>query len=157
MTELKELRLQKNFTQKEAAQRLGVSLRSYVDYENDAKKTDTLKYRYLLQELRKADLLDEEHGLLSEAEIRKITSEVFSSYPVSFCYLFGSYAKGKATETSDVDLLIAADISGLRFYELAEKLRSALHKRVDLLDLKQLLNNEELLKEVLQTGIKIYG
>ena len=36
-------------------------------------------------------------------------------------------------------------------------MRGALHKKVDLLDIKQLLNNEELLNEVLGEGIKIYG
>ena len=67
------------------------------------------------------------------------------------------YAKGTATETSDVDLLVSGDISGLRFYELVERLRQVLHKRVDVLDLKQILNNEALANEILKEGIKIYG
>jgi hypothetical protein len=49
----------------------------------------------------------------------------------SFCYLFGSYAKGKAKPTSDVDFLISADVRGLEFYGLVE--------------------------EILKDGIKIYG
>lgn len=53
-------------------------------------------------------------------------------------------------------MLIIGDVNGLRFYELTERLRQSLHKRVDLLDVKQLLNNEALLKEVLKTGIRIY-
>ena len=32
-----------------------------------------------------------------------------------------------------------------------------LHKRINLLDVKQLVNNEALLKEVLQDGIRVYG
>ena len=32
-----------------------------------------------------------------------------------------------------------------------------LHKRIDLMDVKQLVNNEALLKEVLQDGIRVYG
>ena len=44
----------------------------------------------------------------------------------------GSYAKGKATETSDIDLFVSDSITGLKFYELAEKLRESLHKKVDL-------------------------
>ena len=36
-----------------------------------------------------------------------ICSSVFGNYSIDYCYLFGSYAKGKATEVSDVDLLIS--------------------------------------------------
>ena len=84
-------------------------------------------------------------------------NEIMKDYPVQYCWLFGSYAKGKATDASDVDLLISSGTTGLRFYELAEKLRERLHKKIDLLDLKQLTGNEELLNEVLKDGIRIYG
>ena len=157
MTELKTCRQEKKLTQAEAAKRLGVSLRSYISYENDESKQGSTKYRFLFQEIQKIDPLDEEHGILSYENIQEICGRVFSEYDVEFCYLFGSYAKGKATETSDVDLLVSTKTTGLRFYELTERLREALHKKVDLLEMKQLLNNEDLLKEVLKEGIRIYG
>ena len=62
MTALKELRITKKLTQQEAARRLGISLRSYIMYENDAEKENTIKYRFLLQELQKMNAVDEEHG-----------------------------------------------------------------------------------------------
>ncbi len=157
MTELKSCRLEKKLTQAEAAERLGVSLRSYITYENDETKKESTKYRFLLQELRSIKPLDEEHGLLTIDTIREICSKILSEYSVEFCYLFGSYAKGKAADTSDVDLLVSTKTTGLRYYELAERLREALHKKVDLLEMKQLLNNENLLREVLKEGIRIYG
>lgn len=157
MTELKSCRVEKKLTQAEASRMLGVSLRSYITYENDETKQGKTKYRFLLQELKKINLLDEEHGVLSIEDIRETCNKVFAEYSVEFCYLFGSYAKGSATGTSDVDLLVSTKISGLRYYELAERLREALHKKVDLLETKQLLNNEDLLKEVLKTGVRIYG
>lgn len=76
---------------------------------------------------------------------------------MNFCYLFGSYAKGKATPKSDVDLLVSANVKGLRFYGLIEEIRTALHKNVDVLDINQLKNNIELTEEILKDGIKIYG
>ncbi len=82
---------------------------------------------------------------------------ILSEYDVDYCYLFGSYAKGKASGSSDVDLLISAKVTGLKYYELVERLREALHKKVDVLDTKQLLKNEELLNEVLKEGVRIYG
>lgn len=76
---------------------------------------------------------------------------------VSFCYLFGSYVKGTAIPTSDVDLLISANIKGLKFYGLVEEIRIALHKKVDVLDMNQLKENIELTEEIFKDGIKIYG
>ncbi len=157
MTELKSRRIQRKITQKEAAERIGISLRSYIMYENDESKEGTPKYRFLLQELDKISLLDEEHGILSVEEIKQTCAEIFAVYHVEFCYLFGSYAKGKASEISDVDLLVSTETTGLAFFEMTERLRESLHKKVDLLDLKQLSNNETLLREVLKEGIKIYG
>ena len=54
-------------------------------------------------------------------------------------------------------MLISTKEKGLRFYEIAERLRESLHKKVDLLDVKQLVNNETLIDEMLKEGIKIYG
>ena len=82
---------------------------------------------------------------------------MFEKYDVNFCYLFGSYAKEKAKPTSDVDLLISVNVKGLKFYGLVEELRTALHKKVDVLDINQLKNNMELIQEILKDGIKIYG
>ena len=157
MTALKEMRISKQITQQEAARRLGISLRSYIMYENDAAKENTIKYRFLLQELQKINAVDEEHGILTTEQIRMCCKEILDAYQVEYCYLFGSYAKGKATEQSDVDLLISTNETGLRFYEIAERLRESLHKKVDLLDVKQLVNNETLIDEMLKEGIKIYG
>ena len=157
MTALKEMRISKQITQQEAARRLGISLRSYIMYENDAAKENTIKYRFLLQELQKINAVDEEHGILTTEQIRMCCKEILDAYQVEYCYLFGSYAKGKATEQSDVDLLISTKETGLRFYEIAERLRECLHEKVDLLDVKQLVNNETLIDEMLKEGIKIYG
>ena len=157
MNELKTIRINKRMTQQEAAARLGVSLRSYVSYENDETKVNSSKYRFLLHEIENIKTIDEEHGLLTKAEIKEICSDVFSQYEVEYCYLFGSYAKGTAVETSDVDLLISGGVTGLKFFGLVEQLREALHKKVDLLDISQLTNNAELLNEILKDGERIYG
>ena len=157
MTELKALRTDRGLTQKEAAQLIGVSLRSYISYENEEELAETPKYRFLLREMIEITRVAEEHGILTVDEIKQICNGILVNYPVQFCYLFGSYAKGKASAASDIDLVISSDISGLRFYELTEKLREALHKKIDILDMKQLAGNEKLLNEVLKDGIKIYG
>ena len=157
MGELKELRTEKKLTQQQVADLIGISLRSYKSYENDEKKSDTLKYRYIVEKLAEVSPIDEEHGILEVEDIRQKCEKVFEKYEIEFCYLFGSYAKSKAKPSSDVDLLISSNVKGLRFYGLVEEIRIALHKKVDVLDLNQLNGNLELTREILRDGIKIYG
>ena len=154
---LKELRIEKKMTQQEVADLVGISLRSYKTYENDEEKRDTIKYKYIVEQLSKINQIDEETGILELEDIVRKCSKVFERYEVSFCYLFGSYAKGKATQTSDVDLLISANVKGLKFYGLVEEIRTALHKKVDVLDMNQLKDNIEVTEEILKDGLKIYG
>ena len=157
MGELKELRNEKKLTQQQVADLVGVSLRSYISYENDESKEGTLKYNYILDKLLEINPIDEEHGIIEIDDIKRKCKEVFDKYDVSFCYLFGSYAKSKATPTSDVDLLISANVKGLKYYGLVEEIRTVLHKKVDVLDIAQLKDNFELTQEILKDGIKIYG
>ncbi len=154
---LKELRIKGKLTQAEAADILKVSLRSYKSYENDADKRDTLKYSYMVKKLSEDIEVNENKGLLSLDDIKNICSDICKRYGLSYCYLFGSYAKGMPQESSDVDLLVSDEITGLKFYELVESFREELRKNVDVLNMSQLINNRELLNEILQEGIKIYG
>lgn len=157
MSELKDIRIEKRMTQQEVADLVGISLRSYKSYENEEEKSDSIKYKYILEQLSQINFVDEEHGLLTIEDITRKCANVFEHYEVKFCYLFGSYAKGKETPTSDVDLLISADVKGLKFYGLVEELRVSLKKKVDVLDINQLKDNLELTEEILKDGIKIYG
>ena len=108
----------------------------------------------VLSEINK---IDEDHGILSVEDITKGCRKIFENHNVNFCILFGSYAKGKASENSDVDLLISTSEKGLKYYGLIEEIRVALNKRVDILDMAQLRDNLELTEEILKDGIKIYG
>ena len=155
--ELKEIRNEKNMTQSEASKALGVSLRSYKSYENEIEKKSTRKYMYLCETLEKYNQIDEKHGILTLERIREGVNKICSKYNINFCYLFGSYAKKYAKDESDIDLLVDTDITGLNFYGLVEELRVELKKEVDLIRLKDILNNNDLLKEILKDGVKIYG
>ena len=157
MGKLKELRIEKKMTQQEVAKLVGISLRSYKSYENDIDKQDTIKYEYIIDKLTQINFVDEEHGILTIEEIKRKSSKVLEQYDIKFCYLFGSYAKGKATPTSDVDFLISGNVRGLKFYGLVEELRTVLKKKVDVLDINQLKENLELTEEIFKDGQKIYG
>ena len=154
---LKELRKINNITQAKAASIVGMPLRTYINYENDLKKVNSLKYKMIFNILSEKFSIDENKGILKKEDIINKISEVFNKYKVNYCYLFGSYAKNNAIESSDVDLLIDTEETGLTFYGLIEELRETLHKRIDLLDIRQLKDNYEFVKEIFKDGIKIYG
>lgn len=69
-------------------------------------------------------------------------------FPLHRLALFGSWARGDQTETSDVDLLVEVDPSiGLRFVTLAQRLEELLGREVDLVSRRGL-------KPALWTSIK---
>lgn len=157
MNAIKEIRIEKKLTQQQVAELVGISLRSYKSYENDENKIGTIKYNFIIDKLKNINPIDEEHGILEMDFIIERCKLILDEYPVHYCILFGSYAKGKAGESSDVDLLISSDVKGLKFYGMVEKLRNSLHKKVDVLNVEQLKDNMELTDEILKDGIRIYG
>lgn len=75
---------------------------------------------------------------MSKEKVAELLREKYpylvSEYGVRRIGLFGSYAKGTPSETSDVDVVVEfARPIGLRFVEFAEYLESLLGKRVDVL------------------------
>ncbi len=154
---LQELRKRKKLTQADCAAYLSIPLRTYQNYENDIRKQNSLKYNYMMEKLEQYGYIDESHGILTTTKIKEICQKIFSAHSVEYAYLFGSYAKGTATEKSDVDLLVSAEITGIQFYDLVETLRESLCKNVDVLNFDQLKGNPELVNEILRDGVKIYG
>ena len=57
--------------------------------------------------------------------IRVSLAPVFRAHDVNRVVLFGSVAKGTATDNSDLDLLVDSNLRGLRFVGLIEDIRAA--------------------------------
>ena len=152
---LKEIRTNKGLTQEQAALLINVPLRTYKRYETDESYVDSYKYKMFVNELNNKTLVDEEHGLLTIEQIKEIVTPILNKYDIHYCYLFGSYAEGRARENSDVDLLIETEITGLRFFGIVEELRVKLAKKVDLLRLKDIQPDNPIALEILKNGIKI--
>jgi len=157
MMKIKQLRKSSGLTQIEASKLVDIPLRTYVNYENDESKMDSIKYAYIKDRLEAYGFIDEEHGLLTIDKIKKITQSVLAHYDVLYCYLFGSYAKQTANEKSDVDLLVSTSVTGIQFYGLVEELRTQLKKKVEVLTVSSLEDNPSLTNEILKDGVKIYG
>lgn len=151
--ELKELRKQIGLTQPEAAVILNIPFRTYCRYEDEKQYENTFKYNQMIAILNK----HAEEMVLKLDTIEVTISDVLSKHNVSACYLFGSYAKGKATGASDIDLMIVSDIEGIELYQIIDELENKLKKKVDLIRLETAIQNVKLMNEILKDGIKIYG
>ena len=150
---LKELRKQINLTQPQAASIVGIPFRTYCRYEDEDKYEGSFKYNQIISILENYS----NNVVLSLDTIKSAVKEVFNNYHVESCYLFGSYAKGKATPQSDIDLMIVSDVEGIKFYQLSGDLETKLNKKVDLLTSEIATQNIKLMNEILKDGIKVYG
>lgn len=154
---IKEHRVELGISSVKAARACGMPYRTYIRYEQDPNYGNEFKRNYIIDTLNKTFEISEEKGVLTLDMIKSRCYDVLSRYPeVSFCYLFGSYAKGYAKDNSDVDLVVCCGLTGIRFVGLIEELRNSLQKRVDLIRLQDLENNIDLVKEVMKDGIKVY-
>lgn len=157
MNELQQKRKDLGLTQVQAANACGVSRRTYQTYE--ATNTFNAAYEELLSKLDEMSILDGSNYIVSVRSIKFICRQLFrSEYPeIQSAYLFGSYARGEATGKSDIDILIVCSPMGMRLYGIAAELEERLHKKIDLHTHRQLVDNEKLMSEILNEGIKIFG
>ena len=68
-------------------------------------------------------------------ELREKIRPIAEKYELPAVYIFGSYARGEATEDSDVDVLFdgrGSKVRGLVLGVLYEELRESLEKNLDL-------------------------
>lgn len=59
-------------------------------------------------------------------QIKMYLAPVLSQYNVKSATLFGSYGKGSANASSDVDLLVDSGLKGLKFVGLIEAIAGSL-------------------------------
>ena len=77
---------------------------------------------------------------LSSSDIELIKN-VLIGKPVKRAFLFGSFTRGEADDTSDVDILVELDYTkhiGIGFVKLKQQLEEVLHKKVDLVTEKSI-------------------
>ena len=91
------------------------------------------------------------------AEIKRRLEPVFLANGVKSAVLFGSYAKGEAAASSDIDIMVDSGLRGLDFVGLIEYVREALQKNVDLIDIHYVDRDSFIENEVNNTGVSIYG
>lgn len=74
--------------------------------------------------------------MLTTEQIKQTVTDYFKDKPVKKVYLFGSYARGEADESSDVDLLLDIDENAsVTYFTLGgflADMQDAFNKRVDI-------------------------
>lgn len=93
----------------------------------------------------------------SASEIKERLTPVFSRHGVKRAILFGSYSKGNADSSSDIDLLVDSGLHGLAFVDLIEDVHETMQKDVDLLDVSHIEKGSRVEQEIQKTGTEIYA
>lgn len=94
--------------------------------------------------------------IFTVSQLQALLSPVFDRYGIRRAVLFGSYGKGTATETSDVDLLVDSGLRGLRFVGLLDDVQRAVGKDVDLFDVTHIESGSRIDREIRDTGVTVY-
>lgn len=96
-------------------------------------------------------------------EIADKVRPIAEAYAIDNIYLFGSYARGEATEESDIDLYVEfSKPLGLRYCSLASDIEESLGKCVDIIAKDALYNpatlqeNERLIQRITEERKCIY-
>lgn len=89
-------------------------------------------------------------------EIKTVLHPIFSSYGIKRAVLFGSYAKGEATDRSDVDLVVDCSQRGLKFYGMVNAIETGLQKECDVFRSSSIVKDSLISKEIEDTGVVIY-
>jgi hypothetical protein len=89
-------------------------------------------------------------------DIKNALLPVFKEYGVSRAVLFGSYAKGCATDKSDIDILVDSGLRGLAFTGFLEDIFVRLNKPVDVIDVAHIDRESKIGKDIQQTGVVIW-
>jgi len=91
-------------------------------------------------------------------EIKNKLNSIFEETGVVRAILFGSYAKGEATEESDIDIaaLVDDEMSILSFCDIADKIINKLGKNVDFLYAADIIPKSKIDLELKKDGVLLY-
>ena len=95
--------------------------------------------------------------VLTRSELETAIRALLKKYHAEYALLFGSYARGEATASSDIDLVV---VGGVNFrardiFSFGEELRQLTHKDVDAFELRELNVGTPFYEIVMQEGVRI--
>lgn len=92
------------------------------------------------------------NGIFTIQSIKELVEPIAQKYKVQAIYLFGSYARGDADESSDLDFLVFGGESFklTMIFSLAEELRSVLKKNVDVFEISEINRDSEFYNTIMK-------
>ena len=96
--------------------------------------------------------------MLSVDEIKSCILPVVTKYPVERIILFGSYARGDASDKSDVDLVVESRgrLHNRKIFALGGDLLDVLPVRVEVYDILEVANPSAMYDNIQKEGVVIY-
>jgi len=95
--------------------------------------------------------------MLNLPDLENMIRTLLKKYHAEYALLFGSYARGDATNDSDIDLVVfgGSTFKKSNIFAFAEDLRQMTGKEVDAFEICELNQGTDFYKSVLRDGRKI--
>ena len=96
-------------------------------------------------------------NILERDELEAVIRELLRKYHAEYALLFGSYARGEATATSDIDVVVVggAQFRARDIFAFGEELRQRTCKDVDAFELREVNVGTPFYENVMREGVKI--
>ena len=97
------------------------------------------------------------NNIFTIRDIQHLVKPIAEKYGVKEIYLFGSYARGEANESSDLDFLVFGwdGFKLTMIFSLAEDLRKVLKKDVDVFEINEINENSDFYKAVMKERLLV--
>lgn len=90
-------------------------------------------------------------------DITRLVKPIAEKYRVQEIYLFGSYARGEADESSDLDFLVfgGENFKPTMIFSLAEDLREVLKKDVDVFEITEINQDSDFFQAIMKERLLV--
>ena len=104
---------------------------------------------------READRMND--YIFTIQDIKTLVTPIAQKYKVREIYLFGSYARGDANESSDLDFLVfgGENFKLTMIFSLAEELRNVLKKDVDVFEINEINRDSDFYHTIMKERLLV--
>lgn len=90
-------------------------------------------------------------------DIESMVKPIAEKYKVKEVYLFGSYARGEADESSDLDFLVfgGENFKLTMIFSFAEELREILKKDVDMFEINEINKDSDFYRTIMKERLLV--
>ena len=96
--------------------------------------------------------------MCSLEKIKELISPLAAELKLERVIVFGSYARGEQTDSSDIDLIIdsGGKLQGLPFFNAVYKIDKLLPKKTDIFELSEINNPSPTYSAIMNEGVMVY-